>query len=620
MDDKQSLETQLEKQYNIYAVRTILLISFIYTLIWLANELGMFYVDKIFMRISELVVIALLVPIAVILRLVPFKNIYKIKYVIIAEILVMTLVTLVFLNFHATVFLVFPLLVSLHYRSDKLNIIAAVGTVVIALFSPVLAFWLQTLDYSFIAWFLMIFDPAIIEQFPKINNLVGTLLFEPSIGLLVFYGLPNALILLGFSGLLFNVGRARAKTQDRWAEEVKDISNEKEQALELADVKSQFLSTMSHEIRTPLNAIIGMNTAILREAHEKNIIEYAGDVDSAGKMLLSLINDILDYSKLDAGKASLQLEEYYVDELVSFCEKLVKSRAEDKGLKVVVSLDEKMPSVLYGDVRRIKQIVTNLLTNAVKYTQEGQVRLSFPEPVTTENGINLIIRVADTGEGIREEDIEKLFSPFDRIDQSKHTNIEGTGLGLAITQKLIAMMDGTIDVKSTFGKGSVFTVTIPQEVIDSTPVGVKERESDPVIKPENNDIFVAPNANILVVDDVDLNIKVARALLTATQVRIDDAASGDECIEMLQRKKYDLVLLDHAMPVKDGIQTIREIKELENPLNADTPIIALTANYSADAKNMYLSYGFVDYLAKPFTVEELQRMVAKYLKDKAERR
>ena len=618
MNNKEA-EKQLEKLFNLYGAWTILITVAIYLLVWIADELEIFYVGKIYMRSGAFLALFLIIPTVVFVLKHPFRDISKVKYILLADALILTFFLMVFLNAHVVLVLALPFFLSMHYRSNRMNLITGVGTAAIALTAPILSYYLHTYSVDFYAWLIWLIIPDLATEYPLLFQLISSLDLSPIAGVIIFLALPNTLICLAYGVMTINIAKARTKIQQKWISEIEDISMEKEHAMELADAKAQFLSTMSHEIRTPLNAIIGMNTAILRESGEEKILEYATDVDNAGKMLLALINDILDYSKLEAGKTKLQFEEYEVTELVSFCEKIVKTRAEDKGLKLVVNVDEKMPSVLYGDVRRIKQVVTNLLTNAVKYTPKGQVRLSFLSPEFTETGMDLSIRVADTGEGIREESLEKLFTPFDRINEKEHQNIEGTGIGLAITQKLIDLMGGSIDVKSTFGKGSIFTITVPQAIIDEAPIGSRKKEQKHE-KTESNDLFVAPNAHILVVDDVDLNIKVAKALLTTTQVNIDDASSGDECIELLQKKKYDLVLLDHSMPVKDGVQTLKEIKEMDNPLNADVPIIALTANYSADAKSMYKSLGFDDYLAKPFSVDELQKMVAKYLGNKASER
>lgn len=615
MNRNTNFDEEMEYQLNIYVSRSLYIMLGLYILVWLANEMEIFHIDNHLTRLVGLCVVFILAPAVFFTIKYPFKSISKVKYILVTISLLTTLIVNTFLLNHTMLILAFPLILAVHYHSRKLNLLAGIGSIFVAMISPILAFKLSTIEAGFYEWLLWVSVPDIASQSKGIMDYIGEhggFNVSPALGVILFIALPNALICCTYAAIIYSVFKARNRIREKWAYQLENVNQEKEQALELADAKSQFLSTMSHEIRTPLNAIIGMNTAILRESGEPHIINYASDVDDAGKMLLSLINDILDYSKLEEGKTALQYEDYRIDELISFCEKIVKTRAEDKGLRVIVNMDKNLPSILNGDVRRIKQIVINLLTNAVKYTQEGQVRLSFSFDARKEKDINLVIRVADTGEGIKEEDIGKLFNPFDRINENGHSNIEGTGIGLPITKKLIDLMEGSIEVNSTYGKGSIFTVKIPQEIIDNTPVDVlKSPESS--AKTASNDIFTAPDAHILVVDDVALNIKVARALLASTQVHIDEAHSGDECIQMTLKKKYNIILLDHSMPGKDGIQTLKEIRALKENPNIDTPIVALTANYSADAENMYKSLGFEDYLAKPFTVEDLQRTVAKYV-------
>jgi signal transduction histidine kinase/CheY-like chemotaxis protein len=384
-----------------------------------------------------------------------------------------------------------------------------------------------------------------------------------------------------------------------------------------ADLKSKFLATMSHEIRTPINAILGMNEAILRESAEKNTLAYATDVEVAGKLLLSLINDILDFSKLDSGKMEILPVSYHIKDVVTACRNLVERRAVEKGLKFVVVFDENIPSVLKGDEVRIQQIITNVLTNAVKYTRKGRVGLKVTGENMTEDGIDLRIEVSDTGIGIKDEDKEKLFNVFTRVDEERNASIEGTGLGLAITGSLVKLMGGTINVTSSYGSGSVFTIVIPQHVVNTTPAGKLEEkvESEPAPGPgkRREDLFTAPEASLLAVDDVLVNLKVVQSLLKKTGMKIDTAISGKDCLELTKKNKYDIILLDHMMPGKDGIETLRDIKaDVGNP-NRETPVIVLTANAIIGAKEEYMKQGFTDYLSKPIALMDLEKMLLKYL-------
>lgn len=393
------------------------------------------------------------------------------------------------------------------------------------------------------------------------------------------------------------------------------MAEERKQALLTADVKSQFLATMSHEIRTPINAVLGMNEAILRESTEENILSYATDVDGAGKLLLSLINDILDFSKLDSGKMDIVPVEYDLKSVTCNTYNLVGKRATDKGLKLNFEVDPRLPRKLLGDEIRIQQIITNLLTNAIKYTPRGSVKMSISgESIDLEN-MNLIIKVADTGIGIQEEDKNKLFDTFSRLEHQKNLAIEGTGLGLTITKRLVDLMDGSISVESEYGNGSEFTVVLQQKIVDAEPLGIFSYDSSEkhVIAKASKDLFESNDATILVVDDVAVNLRVVKSLLKKTGIKIDTAASGRECLDMVQKERYDVIFLDHMMPEMNGIETIHEILEMKDHKNVGVPIVALTANAVPNAREMYLAEGFSDYLSKPFSLNEIQKVLLKYL-------
>lgn len=377
--------------------------------------------------------------------------------------------------------------------------------------------------------------------------------------------------------------------------------------------KSDFLANMSHEIRTPINSVLGMNEMILRESTEQNIQEYALNVENSGKMLLSLINDILDFSKIESGKMDLVFANYRLSSLLNDVCNMVMSRAKEKNLKFVTDISEDIPENLYGDEVRIKQILMNLLTNAVKYTDRGTVTLSLNYTITDSDNINLEFCIKDTGKGIKEEDIDKLFTSFQRVDQMRNRNIEGTGLGLAITNRLVSLMDGDIHVESEYEKGSSFSVTIPQKVINNEKIGdFKERfKLSAASKGRYEESFTAPSAKVLIVDDVRVNLVVAQALLKQTQIQIDTASNGQEAVNKIRENKYDIVLLDHMMPQMDGLETLEIIKN-ENP-ECDTVFIALTANAVSGASQMYINAGFDDYISKPIEGKMLEKKMIKWL-------
>lgn len=391
------------------------------------------------------------------------------------------------------------------------------------------------------------------------------------------------------------------------------VERDKQTAIAASESKAKFLANMSHEIRTPINVVVGMNEMILRENKDKAIEEYANNIKSASHMLLGLINDVLDFSKIEAGKLQIVESDYSLATLINDVILGANVRAGQKALEVKLDIDESMPAVLKGDEIRIKQILNNLLSNAVKYTQQGSVTFSA-KGLHEENRFFLQFSVKDTGMGISKEDMERLFDSFQRLELSKNRYIQGTGLGLNITKQLVIAMNGTIDVQSKPGEGSCFTVQIPQEVVDETAMGaprakVKEKEEIP----EKDFHLVAPDAKILVVDDNKMNLMVIRGLLKNTQVQLDMASGGNECLKMTKDKKYDLILMDHMMPEPDGVQTFHMIQEDKDNLNRETKVIVLTANAIEGMKEQYMSEGFTDYLSKPVEAAKLEAMIAKYM-------
>lgn len=385
---------------------------------------------------------------------------------------------------------------------------------------------------------------------------------------------------------------------------------EKDAANASNKAKSDFLANMSHEIRTPMNAIIGMDEMILRTSPGEPVRKYALDIQSAGKTLLSIINDILDFSKIESGKMELVPVKYSFASVMNDVVNMTMKKAQDKALDYRLDVSEAIPSVMYGDEIRVRQIMLNLINNAIKYTHEGNVSVGVSFDRSSQM---LELVVSDTGIGIREEDIGKLFGSFQRLDENKNRNIEGTGLGLNITMRLVKMMDGTIDVNSKYGEGTTFTARIKQTVVDVTPVGdfaqnllrVQEHQN------EYSPSLFAPSAKVLIVDDNDMNLEVIDGLLKDTGMNITTAGSGAECISILQEKSFDLVFLDQMMPGMSGTQTLAEIKK--DRLAEGIPIIALTADAIVGAKDNYIKEGFNDYLSKPVMYEALEALLLKYL-------
>ncbi|MCR5625704.1 MAG: response regulator, partial [Lachnospiraceae bacterium] len=417
-------------------------------------------------------------------------------------------------------------------------------------------------------------------------------------------------ITLGY--LLFFLSRANTGI---YTAEVKRALDKADKDEQFVVAQNRFFSSMSHEIRTPINSIIGLNELILRDPDAgEGIVKDATSIQGAGKMLLSLINDILDFSKMEAGMMDIVPVEYKVEELISDIADMIWLKAEEKGLEMEISIDPDVPSVLKGDEIRIKQILINLLNNAVKYTIEGKIGLRVEGVRSFENEVDLRISVSDTGMGIKKDDIPYLFTAFKRVEEENNRHIEGTGLGLSIVKQLLDLMGGTIEVNSIYGEGTTFSVVLKQEVVDETVIGelnIQNREI--IVRNTYKSSFTARDARILIVDDNEMNVEVESRLLSETGIHIDKVYSGKDALEMTLHNHYDCIFMDHLMPEMDGIKCLELIKRQTGGINKGTPVVVLTANAGSENQKLYRRAGFDDYLVKPVSGKSLEGILLKHL-------
>lgn len=431
---------------------------------------------------------------------------------------------------------------------------------------------------------------------------------------------PNVLFVLftisvGLMLLMFGMETPDYQALTQTMNELRKTRDEAEEAMAAAQSASQaktfFLSSISHEIRTPINAILGYNEMMLRDAEKKETVQYCVNIQSAGKTLLSMISDMMDYTEIETGSINLEKSDYSTVSMITDVTIFGRYFADKKDIELRVKADPTMPKELHGDSARITRIFCNLLSNAVKYTNFGHVDVTIRWELESISEGYLYAEVTDTGIGIHGEDLANITSAFQRVDKKRNQNIQGLGLGLTIVTKLLAMMDGALDIRSEYGKGTTVSFRIKQEIVDSTPLGEMDLVAHKPEKIAMRPGFTAPDARLLAVDDNIMNLELYRGILKETRIQIDTAVNGVEALEYISRYKYDLIILDHMMPLMDGMETLKTIKKQN--LCSDVPILVITANAVSGEKSAYLNAGFDDYLSKPVSSRQLLEAVRKYL-------
>jgi len=602
-----------DKDYiaNVHVMRCFTVTMIVYTLVFILNALGIFIIDKDIMKAGFIPSVIIYLVVLIVTKCVALSN-SKIKYFILLGILCVFTIAGTMVTYHVVIVSLLPIVYATLYSSKKVMWYVYGLTVISTMIIVYGGYYIGLCDANM----------ALLTT-TRLENYVVDGIFEacavnqnPGITLMVFFIIPRCLLQVIFvvaCNTVFriieeNLGKAAYRAQMENLKRQK-AEIEKEKAEEASKAKSTFLSSMSHEIRTPMNAIVGMTDVLLRGNHSKETIEYLNNIKVSGDALLTIINDILDFSKIESGKMNIVEEKYNPYSMINDMKLIFENRAVGKEIELIYDVDDNIPQILYGDEHRLRQVIINLVNNAIKFTDSGYVKLIVQSKAIDDKQVELSVKVQDTGMGIKEEELDKLFGSYEQADVEKNHTKEGTGLGLAISKQLINLMNGNIGVESQYGKGSTFYFTVPQKMVTDildNPIEGAEFEAESIM-------FTAPNANILVVDDNEMNIKVIKALLEPFHMRIDTAVNGKEALDMVKNHTYDLVFMDHMMPVMDGIEATNEIRKLEGEYYSALPIIALTANVTEEARELFLKEQMNDFVAKPIRMAELKKCILRWL-------
>lgn len=593
-----------EEVANNYVMKCFSVTMIVYSIAFLLNTVGIFTIEQKLMLQAFLPSCLIYFIVWLLMKTLSSSN-PRIKYVILSSIILMFTITGVFITYHVVLVTLLPILYATIYSSKPVMRFVYLMTVVSTIIVVYCGFYFGLCDAN-----MALLTSGSLQTHTSDGHFILTEVNpNPNVSLFLFFVLPRCLIYIAFVSVCNSINNILSSSIEK-ARLNAELEEAKTSAENANRAKSQFLARMSHEIRTPINAVLGMNEMILRESSEEPIRDYANDIKNSSLHLLSIVNEILDSTKIESGMMEIVPVNYQVGSVLNDLYNMFSLKAEEKGLKLLFDIDENIPTELYGDDKRIKQVLLNLLSNAVKYTQQGEIKLKVTCEAKGDDAI-LYYSVSDTGIGIKKEDISKIYDVFQRFDLSKNYNVEGTGLGMNIVQQLLKLMESELHIESEYEKGSNFSFVITQKIVDGTPLGnFKERLKSvkPYVYRSN---FIAPDAKILVVDDYEINLKVFKGLLKPTKIQIFEAKSGKECLRLMNQDTYNLVFLDHMMPDMDGIQTLHEIRKQN--LCKDVPIIMLTANAIVGDRENYIKEGFNDFLSKPILIENLEKIILKYL-------